>query len=225
MAEPIRAVVLDIEGTTTPIAFVHRVLFPYARDRLPALLRDRAAEPGVAAALEAVPGPDPLATLLDWLDRDVKVTPLKTLQGLVWREGYTDGTLLGELYGDVAPALAAWHAAGLRLFIYSSGSEDAQRLLFGHSDAGNLLPLLSGFFDTRIGAKRDAESYRAILAALGEQPARVLFLSDVEAELLAASEAGLTVCQVARPEDGTLPSPHVPVADTFATVGRRFGLG
>jgi enolase-phosphatase E1 len=206
----IRAVLTDIEGTTTPIAFVHDVLFPFARTNLPELLRSRADDPTVAAELAAVrqaaPGRDPLAVLLGWMDRDAKETPLKTLQGLIWRQGYIDGKLLGVLYPDVAPRLRQWHAAGVALLVYSSGSVAAQRLLFGHSDAGDVAGLFTGFFDTRIGAKREAASYTAIAAQAELPPSAILFLSDVEAELDAAAAAGLATRQLVRAADGTIAS-------------------
>ncbi len=212
MPERPRAVVLDIEGTTTPIAFVHQTLFPFARARLPSFLRDHADDPAVQAELQAVPGPDPAATLLRWIDEDVKATPLKTLQGLIWREGYADGSLRGVVYPDVAAALRRWHGAGLTLFVYSSGSVEAQRLIFGHSTAGDLSALFAGFFDTRTGPKREAESYRAIAAASGLPAGTMLFLSDMEPELDAAAAAGLQTCQLVRAGDGTLASSRHPTA-------------
>jgi len=225
---PPRAVLTDIEGTTSRIAFVHDVLFPYARTHLPALLAERSAEPEVAAALAEVdrlaPGQDRLAALLGWMDQDAKVTPLKALQGLVWRDGYARGELKGDLYPDVAPCLRAWAATGVRLFVYSSGSVAAQRLIFGHATAGDLTGLFAGFFDTRIGAKREAGSYARIVGEIGVAPDAVLFLSDVVAELDAAARAGLATCQLVRAEDRTVPSDtHVTAAD-FHDVARRFGL-
>jgi enolase-phosphatase E1 len=222
MAPGPAAIVLDIEGTTTPIAFVHEVLFPFARARLPALLRDRAADPAVAVELAAVrdaePGQDPLAVLLGWMDADVQATPLKQLQGLLWREGYADGTLQGALYPDVAPALRAWRAEGRRLFVYSSGSIEAQRLIFAHSSAGDLSALFDGYFDTRTGPKREASSYAAIAAAAGLVPQAMLFLSDVAAELDAARTAGLLTCQLVRERDGTIASGRHPAAAQFPGV-------
>ena len=216
------AILLDIEGTTTPIAFVHDVLFPFARARLPALLRDRAADPAVAAELTAIraaaPGQDPLAVLLRWMDTDAKATPLKSLQGLLWREGYADGTLRGELYPDVAPALRTWHAEQRRLFVYSSGSIEAQRLIFAHSTEGDLSDLLEGYFDTRTGPKREAASYAAITASAGLAPGTMLFLSDVAAELDAARAAGLLTCQIVREPDGAAPSHRHPVAAHFSAI-------
>lgn len=222
---PVSAVVTDIEGTTTtPISFVHNVLFPAARAGLPALLRDRAAEPDVAAALREVPGPDKLATLLGWMDGDVKAGPLKSLQGILWRDAYASGSVRGALHPDVPPCLRRWSKAGLRLFVYSSGSVEAQRLLFAHSDAGDLVPLFAGFFDTAIGAKRDPASYAAIATSLRLPAHELLFLSDVEAELDAAAAAGLRACQLVRPGDGTLPSTRHPACADFAEVGRAFSL-
>jgi enolase-phosphatase E1 len=221
-------VLTDIEGTTTPIAFVHRVLFPHARAALPSLVAERAGDAAVAEALAETqrlsPDRAPLAQLLDWMDQDAKVTPLKALQGIAWRDGYESGLLVGELYPDVAPALHRWGAAGIRLAVYSSGSEDAQRLIFGHSDAGDLCPLFGGFFDTRIGGKRDAASYAELVRRLGIAPGSVLFLSDVEAELDAAADAGLLTCQLVRPADGTRAGATHPVAADFDGVSRLFDL-
>ena len=228
MAQSPLVVLIDIEGTTTPIAFVHRVLFPYARAALPSLIHDRAHEPQVAAALAAVraaaPDVDPLQQCLAWMDDDAKVTPLKTLQGLAWRDGYESGALVGELYDDVAPALRAWHAAGLQLAIYSSGSEAAQRLIFGHTPQGDLTPLFARFLDTAIGGKREAASYQAAAGLLGLPAGRILFLSDVVAELDAAAAAGLLTCQLVRPADATVAGTQHPVAPDFPSVAARFGL-
>jgi enolase-phosphatase E1 len=203
----------DIEGTTTAIAFVHRSLFPYAASALEGFLAQHRDQPQVAAILAEVPG-DALTTLRGWMAADAKVTPLKALQGLIWAQGYAAGALRGHLWPDVAPQLRAWHARGLHLAIYSSGSEQAQRLLFRHSEAGDLEPLFEGFFDTRMGAKREAQSYTRIAKAWGAAPSAILFLSDVAEELDAAQAAGLATCQLVRAEDGTRPSGrHPEVAD------------
>ncbi len=217
-------VLLDIEGTVAPIRFVHETLFPFARRRLDAFLLARGEEPAVAAILARVPGPDRRLTLLDWMDQDRKEEPLKTLQGLIWAEGYRDGVLRGELYPEVAPVLRAWHRGGVRLAVYSSGSEDAQRLIFGHSDAGDLAPLFLSFFDTRVGAKRERASYDAIASRLGEPAGSILVLAAVAAELDAAREAGLRTCQLVRPADGTVAAASHPVAADLAAVTRRFAL-
>lgn len=216
------AILTDIEGTTTPIAFVRDVLFPYARARLADFVALPPGQPDAAAALaeaRRLAGEKPLVqALLDWMDRDDKITPLKTLQGLIWDQGYRDGALEGEIYPDVPPALRSWHAGGIKLYVYSSGSRAAQRLIFGHSTAGDLLPLFSGFFDTTIGPKRAAESYRAIAQAIGLPHADILFLSDIEAELDAAAQAGLAVLQLVRARDGTVASARHPAAATFGDI-------
>lgn len=219
-----RVVLTDIEGTTSAIAFVKETLFPFAEAALDGFLDAHAADPAIAAILAEVPGPDPRATLRRWMAEDAKATPLKTLQGLIWRAGFEDGRLKGHLWPDVAPCLRAWQAGGLRLAVYSSGSVEAQRLLFRHSAAGNLEPLFAGFFDTRMGAKREAASYAAIAAALEEAPGAILFLSDVPAELDAAAAAGLATCQLVRPADGTTAAAHHPTAADFPSVTSRFGL-
>jgi enolase-phosphatase E1 len=222
MVLPPAAIITDIEGTTTRIAFVHDVLFPYARQRLPGFLRMHASRADVAHAIaETVtlqPGDDPLATLLGWMDADAKIGPLKSLQGMIWEEGYADGSLTGELYPDVAPMLRRWHTAGLRLFVYSSGSVAAQKLLFRHSVAGNLEGLFSGFFDTGVGAKREAASYAAIQRALVLPAGEILFLSDVVQELDAAAVSGLRTCQLVRKEDGTAASARHRRAEDFEEV-------
>lgn len=202
----VRAVVTDIEGTTSSVSFVYDVLFPYARAHIPGYVRAHEGE--LAALLDEVrdEAGDPslpvegcIAALLRWMDEDRKITPLKTLQGMVWRQGYAAGGFAGHLYPDVAPCLRKWKARGLMLAVYSSGSVEAQKLLFGHTEAGDLTPLFSGWFDTRIGGKKDARSYAAIAGALGAAPEAVLFLSDNPDELAAARAAGLRVRGLQRP--------------------------
>jgi enolase-phosphatase E1 len=211
---PSRAVILDIEGTITPIAFVRDVLFPFARARLPDFLREHANDASVAGEMAQVaqlaPGTDVLAALMGWMDQDAKVPPLKTLQGLIWQDGYNSGLLMGRIYGDVPPVLREWRRAGVALYIYSSGSVAAQKLLLGHSDHGNLCPLFSGYFDTHTGGKRETASYTAIAAQIGLPAGECLFLSDVAAELEAAEAAGMRVGQLVRPEDGTVADARFP---------------
>ncbi len=215
----ILSIVTDIEGTTTPISFVHRILFPYARERLAGFLATNAGHP----ALVEVPEPK-LDTLLGWMDKDEKITALKAIQGEIWKQGYEQGDLLGEIYPDVPPALRRWSRAGLRLFVYSSGSVAAQKLLFSHTPDGDLTPLFQAYFDTNLGPKRDAASYTAIARAVGGRPDEVLFLSDVEAELDAAAAAGLVTCQLVRPQDGTLPGTRHQTTSDFDHVASLFGL-
>ena len=185
MTDP-RAILLDVEGTTTSIAFVADTLFPFARARLAAWV---AANPG-HPALADVPG-DPLTTLTEWMDADAKVTPLKTIQGLIWREGYESGTLHGHVYPDTPAAFARWRDQGRTVAIYSSGSVEAQRLLFAHSVAGDLTPHLAHHFDTTTGPKRAPASYTAIAQALALPPPSILFVSDAAQEVDAARAAGL----------------------------------
>jgi enolase-phosphatase E1 len=217
----IRAVVTDIEGTTTPIAFVRDVLFPYARARLPAFLAAHGGTAEVAPLLEEarrLSGREPLAALLGWMDADAKVAPLKSLQGMIWEEGYASGALQGALYPDVAPNLRRIHAAGLLLYVYSSGSVQAQRLIFGHSVAGDLVPLFTGFFDTAIGGKREVGSYLRLAAEAGLASGEMLFLSDIGEELEAARLAGMATLQLVRQEDGTVPASGFPQAGNFNAV-------
>ncbi|MBY0336961.1 MAG: acireductone synthase [Acetobacteraceae bacterium] len=220
----IRHVLTDIEGTTTAIAFVHRTLFPFAAEALDAFLAAHAAEPEVAAALAEVPGEDKVGQLRAWMRDDVKAGPLKAIQGMIWRTGYADGRLRGHLWPDVAAELRRWRAGGLALAVYSSGSEEAQRLLFRHSEAGDLEGLFAGFHDTRFGAKREAASYARIAAYLGWRPDETLFLSDIAEELDAAREAGLATCQLIRAADGTRASGRHAEAADFPDVSRRFAL-
>lgn len=221
---PPAAVLMDIEGTTTPIAFVHDVLFPYARARMEDWCRVRMDEPVIGEVARLVPDQPIVATLLGWMDRDEKITPLKTIQGMIWAEGYAKGEIMGDIYPDVAPALRRWAKAGVRLFVYSSGSVAAQKLLFGHSQAGDLTPLFQGFFDTNVGPKREAASYQGICRGVNIAAGEMLFLSDVEAELDAAAQAGLSTCQLVRPADATLPGARHAVAADFAGVARLCGL-
>jgi enolase-phosphatase E1 len=208
----VRAVVVDIEGTTTDIAFVHRTLFPYARARLASFVAEH---PGLAemAAVKASEGvaddAAAVATLERWSDADRKAAPLKSLQGKIWRGGYESGVLKAPVYDDVPGALARWSAAGKRLAVYSSGSVEAQKLLFAHTTAGDLSALFSAWFDTGVGAKSEAASYAALASELGETPGAVLFLSDAPAEVAAARAAGLKAVRVVRdgaPEKGAIAS-------------------
>lgn len=204
-----RVVLTDIEGTTSSIGFVHDVLFPYARDRLAAFVEAHASAPEVAScladaaregALEAASRDEIVGLLLRWIDEDRKARPLKTLQGLIWEAGYRDGSLVADVYDDALAALRRWHAEGRALYVYSSGSVHAQRLLFAHTAAGDLTPLFSGYFDTTVGGKREAASYRRIAEAIGAEPGDIVFLSDIEAELDAAREVGMETVWVQREE-------------------------
>jgi len=195
----IRAIVTDIEGTTSSIHFVKDVLFPYARKRLPAFVETHGDRPEVQhwlheAAKEAgiieASRQEVIEMLLRWIDEDRKSTALKALQGMIWQEGYEAGDYRAHVYPEVPARLRAWRAEGLKLYVYSSGSVPAQKLFFRYSDAGDLTPLFAGYFDTETGPKRETASYTAIAEAIGEQPTHLLFLSDIVQELDAARAAG-----------------------------------
>jgi len=202
----IKAIVTDIEGTTSSILFVKDVLFPYARANLAdyvrrhehdpqvkPLLDDVCKEVGLELSLEQI-----IAQLIQWIDEDKKVTPLKSLQGLIWEAGYRQGDFKGHLYADAAEKLKEWKADGLDLYVYSSGSVYAQKLLFGHTEYGDLTPLFSGYFDTHIGGKREQQSYDNIAKQLGMPANQLLFLSDIKEELDAAKAAGFETIWLTR---------------------------
>lgn len=217
MTMPVRHVLLDIEGTTCPVRFVSETLFPYAAERMASFLEARREDdtvqalvaqvaqawrddrhPAAQALLQVAPQnaspSDRVLPYLRWLiEEDRKLTALKDLQGLVWEEGYASGALQGPLYPDVAPALRRWRNAGLGLAVYSSGSVRSQRLIYGHSNAGDLRELFQHWFDTRIGSKQESASYRQIVTCLGVPAGSVLFISDSISELKAAAASGLAV--------------------------------
>ena len=215
-----RLILLDIEGTVSPLAFVHDEMFPFARagvhsfleahwgrPELESVLGQMAADAGCASFAEWCPHVESQAEAEPWIvahmqtlmDRDVKATGLKQLQGLIWEGGFQSGALQSALFPDVAPVLRAWAKAGAQLRIYSSGSVHAQRLFFAYTEAGDLTPLLSGYYDTTTGSKKAAASYTAIAAHAGVAPGEILFLSDVVEELDAARAAGLRTGLAIRP--------------------------
>ena len=217
------AVLLDIEGTTTAISFVFDVLFPYAAANIPAYLDAHGDEPEAAKAraailADALPAEHAsgeraavLAVVKRQMAGDVKAGGLKMLQGLVWKHGYESGAIKGQVYADVPGMLRAWKDAGRPAAIYSSGSVLAQRLLFGHSEAGDLTPWLSGFYDTSSGPKREATSYAAIAKAWGREPHGITFCTDQPAEAEAARAAGMLAIVIMRPGNAPLP-PNLPFA-------------
>ena len=208
---PVRFILTDIEGTTTSISFVSDELFPYFRENISELLSMRnlsvvkeAFDETVSLAHSAdgislSSDEEIIETLYRWSEEDRKLTPLKTLQGILWEKGYLDGTLKGHLYDDVAAKLNEWNVMGIGLGVFSSGSMAAQKLLFGHSVAGDLTPLFSHFFDTTAGGKREITTYRTISSKLLLPPENILFLSDITEELEAAKEAGYQTVQLLRP--------------------------
>jgi len=215
MADSMTTILTDIEGTTSSISFVKDVLFPYARRELPRFVREHGQEPEVRRWLDQVALENGgmcqdamiVETLQGWIDEDRKHTALKALQGMVWEAGYASADFTAPVYPDAARALRRWHAAGHRLAVYSSGSVPAQKLLFAHTDAGDLTGLFSGWFDTAVGGKREAASYTHIAQALDVAPGGIVFLSDVVAELDAARDAGLGTILVDRPQD--YPQPRI----------------
>lgn len=216
-----RGVLLDIEGTTTPIAFVHDVLFSYAKthvadylakhfedvsDDVQLLREEHAADvrenkqPPSLAETGSPSEIESITNYVQWLiSVDRKSTGLKSLQGKIWLEGYSAGSLHSQVYPDVDPALARWRTAGLNVSIFSSGSVLAQQLLFRHTEAGDLTPFINNYFDTSTGPKADAQSYRRIAELLSLQPGEILFISDVVAELAAARDAGMKTVLSIRP--------------------------
>lgn len=219
----IKAILTDIEGTTSAVSFVFDVLFPYAKQHLPGFVRQHAGEPDVAAQLQAVRNdsaePDAsvdrvIEILLQWIAEDRKATPLKALQGMVWQQGYQAGQLKGHVYPDAVEALKRWHQAGYALYVYSSGSIQAQKLIFGCSEAGDLSGLFSGYFDTTSGPKREEASYRSIASSIGHPAEAILFLSDIVEELDAAQQAGMATCALVR--DGGELNGHINVSNFTA---------
>jgi len=218
----IKAIVTDIEGTTSSLSFVKAVLFPYASEHLAAYVSAHRDEPAVREQLDAVArevgralsSDEAVEQLLRWIDEDKKITSLKTLQGMIWEDGYRCGDFTGHFYEDAVRNLRAWHEKGIRLYIYSSGSVHAQKLLFGYSDFGDLTSLINGYFDTRIGHKRETSSYEIIASEIGVRAGDILFLSDIREELDAARTAGMQTRWLVRDAETLDPNaPHPQVRD------------
>ncbi|MCX4091862.1 acireductone synthase [Nocardia sp. alder85J] len=212
----ITTIVVDIEGTTSPTAAVREDLYGYTRQRLPQWLadnRDGAAGPVLAATRELAGRPDAEPAeiadiLVGWLNADVKAEPLKTAQGVICAEGFREGALHGEFFPDAPPALTAWHAAGITLYVYSSGSVRNQQDWFAHARGGELASLISGWFDlNNAGPKREAASYEKIAGAVGVPADRILFLSDHPDEIDAAAAASWHAVGVTRPGEPNAPRP------------------
>jgi len=206
----IKTIVTDIEGTTSSLSFVKDVLFPYSRAHMAEFVRVHAQESAVRHELDEVrrlsgknlSEAEVIEQLLCWIAEDKKLTPLKSLQGMIWEDGYKKGDFKGHMYEDAVRHLQKWKQAGIRLYVFSSGSVQAQKLLFAHTDHGDLTSLFSGYFDTNIGNKREGDSYRKIAAAIGRAPDDILFLSDIREELDAAQAAGMQTIWLVR--DGAI---------------------
>lgn len=226
----IKAIITDVEGTTTSLSFVKNVLFPYARAHMAEFVRAHGRDPLVRQFLDDVrkaagrelDEDGMIAQLIEWIDQDKKITSLKALQGMIWEQGYRNRDFTGHVYADAARNFERWHAQGVKLYVFSSGSVQAQKLIFGYSDFGDLTPLFSGYFDTTIGAKREPGSYMAISAAIEHAPGEILFLSDTKEELDAARSAGMRAVQVVR--DGALApdAVHPQVKDFDALTAASF---
>jgi len=202
----VKSIVTDIEGTTSSLSFVKDVLFPYARARMGEFIRRHAKDPAVQRVLDEVrrisgkklTDAEVIDQLTRWIDEDRKITPLKNLQGMIWEDGYRQGDFKGHVYHDAVRQLRNWRRQGISIYVFSSGSVQAQKLLFTHTEYGDLTPLFSGYFDTTIGNKREAGSYRKIAEAIGTKPDEILFLSDIIEELDAARAAGMQVIGLVR---------------------------
>ena len=231
-----KAILLDIEGTTTPIVFVHDVLFPFAkarigkfvethfdalRNEIEQIVDERAHDEKYTVPVDPRE-PGSVSTYLEFLiDNDRKSTPLKTIQGKIWEAGYESGELVSPVFADVPSAFRRWKDAGITIAIYSSGSVLAQKLLFRHTDHGDLTPFISNYFDTTTGGKREAESYAKIASELGFDPEGILFCSDIPEELDAAQASGMSTALVVRPGNATAAEDAVSdrVVTTFDDIG------
>ena len=207
-------ILTDIEGTTTSVSFVYDVLFPYFRENIQKV-RTMLHLPEVQASFQETirfthetenkiitTEEEVIETLMRWSNEDKKITPLKDLQGILWKEAYETGTIKGHVYEDVAPALKAWKDAGLQLGVFSSGSVAAQKLIFGYSEKGDLSAHFSAYFDTNTGGKREVATYVKISQELQMASSQILFLSDIREELEAADQAGFQTIQLVR--EGTV---------------------
>jgi enolase-phosphatase E1 len=231
--EPVSAIVMDIEGTTSSARHVYEVLFPYARAAMATWVEQHGDEPVTREAIaevaeqlgvELTDTAAIVAQLIQWIDDDVKAAPLKTLQGLIWQEGYSRGELTSHMFDDVPPTLRTWHTAGIPLVIYSSGSVAAQKALFAHAPDGDLDTLIDANFDiTTAGPKREQDSYARIAQVLNAQPEQLLFLSDIQDELDAARAAGWQVVGVLREGETQATASAAPLISSFAELDVRPG--
>ncbi len=239
MNTKVQAYLLDIEGTTTPVDFVHRTLFQYAGDKLASYLEARAVDAKLLCDLRELrreyesdiqhervtaiwpddDKPQSALAYLQWLIRaDRKYSAWKAIQGRIWEAGYRAGELRGEVFADVPPALRRWHGSGKTIAIFSSGSTLAQELLFRYSAAGDLTRYIDYYFDTTIGMKREISAYRRIADALDLPPRRILFVSDIVDELKAASTVGMQTALSIRPGNAPVEDPEFPQLSSFEEV-------
>ena len=224
----IKAILLDIEGTTTPIDFVHKTLFPFSKERIGDFVRKNFSQINEeVSALETEyavdtsysdnfdkTSPESVAKYLRHLiDVDRKSIPLKSLQGKIWEQGYESGALKSLVYDDVPLAFERWKSQGKTIAIYSSGSVLAQKLLFRYTDHGDLTPNISAYFDTNIGKKQENDSYKKIAEQLDLDANEILFISDVAEELDAAKASGLETALIVRGTDANVGDHHPVIKD------------
>ena len=205
----IKAILIDIEGTVSPISFVKDVLFPYSEEKMEKFIKENKDKPEIKNILQQVQEIEEkdmdideiIQTLKRWIKEDRKIAPLKDIQGFIWKEGFESGQIKAPLYEDAYRRMKEWKDKGYKLYIYSSGSVQAQKLFFSHTDKGDILDWFSGHFDTKIGNKKESESYRKIAQEIGLKPEEILFLSDNPDEIKAAAQAGMKVYRLERPQD------------------------
>ncbi len=205
----VKAILIDIEGTVAPISFVKDVLFPYSKEKMESFVKENENKPEIKQILEDVKKiekremstEEVIDTLKKWIDEDRKITPLKEIQGYIWEEGFKSGNVKAPLYKDAYEKMLYWNKKGIPMYIYSSGSVKAQKLFFSHTEYGNIVDFFNGFFDTKIGNKKEKGSYEKIARAIGLKPEEILFLSDNPDEIKAAAEAGMQVMRVVREKD------------------------
>ena len=205
----VKAILIDIEGTVSPITFVKDVLFPYSEEKMEKFIKENKDKPEIKNILQQVQGiegkdmdiDEIIQILKRWIKEDRKIAPLKDIQGFIWKEGFESGQIKAPLYEDAYRKMKEWKEKGYKLYIYSSGSVQAQKLFFSHTDKGDILDWFSGHFDTKIGNKKESESYRKIAQEIGLKPEEILFLSDNLDEIKAAAQAGMKVYRLVRPQD------------------------
>ncbi|WP_297455398.1 acireductone synthase [Persephonella sp.] len=205
----VTASLIDIEGTVSPITFVKDVLFPYSEEKMEKFIKENKDKPEIKNILQQVQGiegkdmdiDEIIQILKRWIKEDRKIAPLKDIQGFIWKEGFESGQIKAPLYEDAYRKMKEWKEKGYKLYIYSSGSVQAQKLFFSHTDKGDILDWFSGHFDTKIGNKKESESYRKIAQEIGLKPEEILFLSDNLDEIKAAAQAGMKVYRLVRPQD------------------------
>jgi len=204
-----KVVLIDIEGTIAPISFVKNVLFPYSKKNLPEFLEkniNQSLIQKIIKEIENIEGRkltlnETIEILTKWIEEDKKITPLKELQGLIWKKGFEKGTLKSPIYNDAYEMISKWKKDGKKLYIYSSGSVKAQKLFFKYTEKGDLLNLFNGHFDTKIGNKKEPSSYLRISQQIRTKPEEITFLSDSPEEITSAAEAGMKVYRIVRPTD------------------------